>query len=76
MLKAIRMQLINRHQNNLLASYFCIKKACKLLARKYFWPTFRHDVEAYIKGCNVCLSLQMVKHKPYSDFQSLPILIY
>ena len=28
----------------------------------------RQDVEAYIKGCNVCLALKAVCHKPYRDF--------
>ena len=33
----------------------------------------RQDVEAYIKGCNVCLASKAVRHKPYGDLQALPI---
>ena len=33
----------------------------------------RHDVEDYVKGCNVCLASKAVRHKPYGDLQSLPI---
>ncbi len=37
--KIIRLELINRHYNNLLAGHFGIKKTRKLIARKYYWPT-------------------------------------
>ena len=44
--EAIRIELISRHYNNLLAGHFGIKKTHKLLARKYYWPTLRHDIKA------------------------------
>ena len=34
--KAIWIELISRHHNNLLAGYFGIKKTHELLAQKYF----------------------------------------
>ena len=71
--EAIWTKLINRHHNDPLASHFCIKKICELFAQKYFWPSLRHNVEAYIKVCDVCLALKAVKHKPYSDLQSLQV---
>ena len=30
-----------------------------------------HDVNNYVKRCNVCLTSKIVRHKPYGDFQSL-----
>ena len=33
----------------------------------------RHDIDKYVKRCNVCLALKTVQHKPYGDLQSLPI---
>ena len=36
----------------------------------------RHSVNNYVKGCNVCLALKVVRHKPYDNLQSLPISIY
>ena len=71
--KAIWIELINHYHNDLLAGHFIIEKTRKLLAWKYYWPTFRHDVEAYVKGCDVCLALKAVRHKPYGDLQSLPV---
>ena len=67
------MELISRHYNSLLAGYLGIEKTCKLLAGKYYWPTPRHDVKAYVKGCNICLTSKVVRHKLYGNLQLLPV---
>ena len=54
--KAVWIKLISHHHNNALVSYFDIEKICKLLAKKYYWPSLQHDIEAYIKGCYICLA--------------------
>ncbi len=74
--KVIYLELISRHYNDPLAGHFCIETTRKLIARKYHWPTLQRDVEAYIKGCDVCLASKVVCHKPYGDLQSLPDLIH
>ena len=66
-------ELISRHYNNLLAGHVGIKKTRELVARKYYWLTLCHDVDDYVKGCNVCLASKAVRHKPYGDLQSLPV---
>ena len=73
MSEAIWMELISRYHDNPLAGHFSIEKTRELLARKYYWPTLRHDVETYVKGCDVCLASKAVRHKPYGDLQSLPV---
>ncbi len=65
--KVIYLELINRHHNNPLASYFGIEKTCKLIARKYYWPMLQQDVKAYIKGCDICLASKAVYYKLYGD---------
>ena len=72
-LKVIWIELISRHHDDLLAGYFGIKKTRELLTKKYYWSTLRHGVEAYVKGCDVCLASKAVRHKPYNDLQSLPV---
>ena len=72
----IRTELISRHHNNLLAGHFGINKTRELIGRKYYWPNLRKDVEAYIKGCDVCLAPKAVRHKPYSNLQALPVPTY
>ena len=69
----IRTELISRHHNDPLAGYFGIKKTRELVARKYYWETLRHDVEVYVRGCDVCLASKAVRHKPYGNLQQLPV---
>ena len=69
----IRTELISRHHDDPLAGHFGIEKTRELVARKYYWPTLRHDVDDYVKGCDVCLASKAVRHKPYGDLQSLPV---
>ena len=69
----IRTELISRHHDDPLAGHFGIDKTRELIGRKYYWPSLRKDVEAYVKGCNVCLALKAVRHKPYGDLQALPV---
>ncbi len=71
--KVIRSKLISRHHDEPLAGHFGIEKTRELIARKYYWPTLQRDVEAYVKGGNVCLASKAVGPKPYGDLQSLPV---
>ncbi len=71
--KVICSELISRYHDNLLSSHFGIEKTCELIAKKYYWPTLQRDVEAYVKGCDICLASKVVRHKPYEDLQSLPV---
>ena len=72
----IQTELISRHHDDPLAGHFGIEKTQELVARKYYWPTLRHDVDDYVKGCDVCLASKAVRHKPYGDLQSLPVPTY
>lgn len=67
-LKVIGLELIIRHCNNLLAGHYGIEKTRELIARMFYWPMLKKEVEAHIKGYNVCLALKTLEHKPYGDF--------
>ena len=69
----IRTEIISRHHDDPLAGHFGVEKTRELVARKYYWPTLQADIEAYIKGCDVCITSKAVRHKPYGDLQSLPM---
>ena len=71
--EVIRTELISRHHDDPLAGHFGIDKTRELIGRKYYWPSLRKDVEAYVKGCDVCLASKAVRHKPYGDLQALPV---
>lgn len=69
----IQIKLISHHHDDLLVGYFEIDKIREMIARKYYWLTIQRNVKIYIKGCDVCLALKSVKHKPYGNLQSLPV---
>ena len=71
--EAIRTELISRHHDDPLARHFGIDKTKDLVGQKYYWLSLRKDIEAYVKGCDVCLGLKAVRHKLYGDLQSLPV---
>lgn len=69
MLEIIRTGIISRYHDGQLAGNFGIDKIQELIARKYFWPSLRADVKAYITDCNVCLASKAVRYKPYGNMQ-------
>ena len=71
--ETIRTEIISWHHDDPLARHFGIDKTKDLVGRKYYWPSLRKDIEAYVKGCDVCLGSKAVRHKPYGDLQSLPV---
>ena len=75
-LEIICSKVINRHHNDLFARHFGINKTRELVGRKCYWPSLKRDVKSYVWGCDICLALKAVRHKPYSDLQSLPILTH
>ena len=72
-LEAIRTELISRPHDDALERHFGIDKTKDFVGRKYYWPSLRKDIEAYVKGCDVCLGSNAVRHQPYRDLQSLPV---
>lgn len=69
-------KIIRYYNNDLLANRFWIKKTRAFIIRKYIWLIAILDVKAYMKGCNIYLTLKTVYHKSYKNLRSLPILIY
>ena len=74
--EVIRTKFISQRHDDPLASYFCINKTRKIIGQKYYWPSLKDDVEAYIKGCDICLSSKVVNNKPYGALTALPIPTY
>ena len=60
------------YQQGILA----LKKTQELVARKYYWEILCHNVEIYVKGCDVCLVSKAVKDKLYKNLQQLPVPTY
>ena len=54
-------KLISKHHNDSLAGHFGVNKIRELIGWKYYWPNLRKDVETYIKGCDIYLTLKTVR---------------
>ena len=65
--------MISQYHDNPLVGHFGIHKTQELIVRKYYCPTLRQDVEAYIKDCNICLASKAIQHKHYTNLQILPV---
>lgn len=65
----ICFKLISHQNNDPLASHIGIAQIHELIAGKYYWPIFYCNIEAYAKGCDVCLSSKTVCHKSYNNLQ-------
>ena len=70
-LKAIQIKFISQHHDDPLVGHFIIIKTREVISRKYYWSSLKKNFEAYIKGYDICLDSKTVRHKPYSDLQSL-----
>ena len=75
--KLFEQSINSQHYNNSLVGYFGINITRKLIEQKqYYWLSFKKDIKAYIKSCNVGLALKALRHKPYNNLQLLPIPTY
>ena len=72
----LQCKLISCHHNDFFVEHFGIDKIRKLVGQKYYWPSLREDIESYVGGYNICLTLKAVRHKPYGDLKSLLIPTY
>lgn len=67
-LEIIYFKIISYYYNNLLTSHFKInKKTYELVVKKYFWPTFYQNIEAYIKEYNIYLASKAIYYKLYNN---------
>lgn len=76
MLEIVRIILIIRYYNNLLASYISIKIPKKLIDEKQYYLIFKANVTSSIKGYNICLPSKLMRYKFYYNLQSFLILIH
>lgn len=76
MSEIVRINLISKYYNYLLAGHFRIDKTQELIARNYYWSTLYSNVKAYITGFDLCPVLKVIRYKLYKNLQSLEIPIH
>jgi len=48
-------------------------KTLELLARKYYWPSKRKDVDRFVRNCHVCRRTKSTRHAPYGVLKPLSV---
>ena len=74
--ETLRADLLKKNHDDLLEGYFGVEKTLEFLSREYYWPKKRADIEKYLQGCDICMSIKAQRHKPYSSMQALPVFTY
>ena len=53
--------------------HFGIQNTVQIIGQTLYWPTLRHDVEEFVKQCDICQVTKSTKNAP-APTQSLPIV--
>ena len=61
----IRTNLIRRHHNILQARHGRTANTTELVQRTYYWPQMRETIKQYVKNCDLCQRMKVVRHAPY-----------
>jgi len=71
--QALVAEVIKRHHDDPLAAHFGRDKTIALLRRKFWWQDLYHDVDTYIRTCDVCQRTKAKRHRPYGEMAALPL---
>ncbi len=50
----LRGEIITQSHDHILVGHPRIEKTKELVLREYWWPRMKKDIEAYVKGCEMC----------------------
>ena len=70
---SLKLHLIQEHHDISAAEHSGRAKTLKLLARRYFWPGMRKDVDRYCRNCHPCKRSQIARHASYGSLHPLSI---
>ena len=63
--EGIRTNLIRQHHDIPQPGHGGTAKTTELLQRKYYWPHRRNTIKQYVKNCDICQRMKVVRHAPY-----------
>jgi len=65
----LRMAIIRRHHDVPQAGHGGTAKTTELIKRKYYWPKMRETIKRYVRNCDICQRIKVVRHAPYGMLQ-------
>jgi len=69
----LRLRLLQDHHDPPAMGHPGRAKTLELLARKYYWPSMRKDVDRFVRNCRVCRRTKSTRHAPYGVLKPLSV---
>ena len=69
----LQLQLLQDHHDPPTMGHPGRVKTLELLARKYYWPSMRKDVDRFVRNCHVCHRTKSTRHAPYGALKPLSV---
>ena len=63
---------MKRHHDDPYAEHFRYKKTLKIIQRKVFWPAMHSNIQQYVKKCEICQRIKILKQRLYRSLTALP----
>ena len=70
----LRLALLKECHDGPVVGHHGVKPTLAELAKNYYWPNLRNDVEQYVKSCVTCQQNRTQFHKEAGLLRPLPIL--
>ncbi|KAM4705173.1 MAM and LDL-receptor class A domain-containing protein 1 [Rhinophrynus dorsalis] len=71
--KRFRSSLLKWSHHSTMAGHPGITKNIEFLLRRFWWPSLKQDVEAYVKACTLCTQNKPSTQRPVGLLQPLPV---
>ena len=68
-----RTEAMRRNHDTLQSGHGGTAKTFELMQRTYYWPDMRHDIQRYVKNCDMCQRIKPSRHAPFGLLQPLEI---
>jgi hypothetical protein len=66
----LRSAIIRKQHDVPQAGHGGTAKTTELIQRRYYWPKMRETIKRYVKNCDTCQRIKVVRHAPYGLLQS------
>ena len=71
--KSQRVTVMSTRHDDMSAGHQGIKKTLDVVTRDFWWPKLTHDVEQYVKTCDVCQRTKVRRQTPPGLLRPLPV---
>ena len=70
----LKLKLIKDHYKTPAAEHSERAKTLELLARTYFWPKMRKEIDRFVRNCHICQRSRTPRYASFSILKPLSVL--